>query len=371
LSFRGRISKLRAVSPSRLCVVACASLALLVSCKSRDGGGSGAAAKGSTAGSDAARVVLPPDVDASKITVTVHRAKPLPVAIERYTVALDEHFTVVRLVEVGPETPTETCARLTLAIPAGDLPAGTRMEDLRAVGVGKLVAPEDLEVTAHGEQLTISLQHLAHVLVVVPAPNITLLGTPARILLGTTRVMAQDACAEWLTPTSPRIAAIAKDPAAFAVGADGAITLTPKLGMQVVDAAGELSKPDEVLARGGGDTANTSLVLGSLFLARGNIVGLASGFVTIPRGDQTYKGLAQWAMTIIDGKRYVVDAFDPLQPRLVPLDEATTDYKLGGSRYCARSPDGSKIDRRVWAADQGSPPSGADTPSIRLTKPTQ
>jgi len=348
----------RAVSGRRLFVVACASLLVVSSCKSRGGDAGGGSSAGNTTGSDGAKLVLPAGTDASKIAVTVHPVKPLPVAIERYTLATDEHFHIVRIIELGPESPTATRGQLAVAIKPGDLPPNTQTNQLRAVGVGKHVAPEDLEVTAEGDNLEISIQHVAHVLVLAPKPDVVLLGTPAQVLVGTTRVMREDACQEWLTPTSPRIAALAKDPTTFSVGADGAITLGAKLQLMPADDGQELAKPDDVLSRGGGDSANISLVLGSLFLARGNIVGLGTGFVTYTRDGKAHRGVMQWAMTVVDGKPYFVDAIDPTAPRLVPLGEANERFQLRSGRYCHRAPDGSKVDKRVWQTTASSSPSG-------------
>ena len=349
----------RAVSGRCLAVVVVLSVISMGACKSRGedaGGGSGVV--GNTAGSDGARLALAPDVDASKITVTVLAAKPLPVAIERYTVATDEHFTLVRLVELAPENPLATRGQLRLLIAPGELPPNIAIDQLRAVGVGKHVAPEDLEVKAEGNTLVITIQHIAHVMVLAPLPGVTLIGTPAKIMVGTTRVMREDACKEWLTPTSPRIQALAKDPAKFSLGADGAITLGEKLASKPVDAEGELSKPDDVLARGGGDSANISIVLASLFLARGHAIGLGTGFVKLTRDGREHRGLWQWAMVVVEGKPYFVDAFDPAIPRLVPLGEAEERFQLRSGRYCFRTADGSPIDKSVWRTAPASSPSG-------------
>ena len=360
----------RAVSGRCLSFIAFISLLTVGACKSRGGEEGGGSAAGNAAGSAGAKLVLTGAGDASKITVSDQPTKPLPVAIERYTVATDEHFKLVKLVELGPESPTELHGKLTLTIDPATLPANTIAAQLRAVGVGKFVAPEDLTLEADGNTVTISINHVAHVMVLAPLPELTLLGTPAKILVGTTRMMTQDACQEWLTPTSPGIAAIAKDPAKFAVAADGTITLDAKLETLPVDAEGELAKPDDVLRRGGGDGANSSIVLASLFLARGNLIALVSGYMTYPHEGKTYRGLWQWAYVLLDGKPYFVDAFDPGKPRLVPLAEATTLYKLEVGRYCMRNADGSPIDKKVFRSESPSTPSGAGSgATIQVTIP--
>lgn len=338
---------LRAVSGRCLSYVTCVVMLIAGACKSRGGDAGGGSAAGNTAGSAGARLVVTGG-DASKITVTVLPEKPLPAAIERYTLATDEHFKLVKLVELGPESPTAMHGQLTLAIDPAALPPNTTVAQLRAVGVGKFVAPEDLELKAEGNTVTVSIAHVAHVMVLAPLPDATLLGTPAKILVSTPRLMTLDACHEWLTPTSQGIATLAKDTAKFVVAADGAITLTPPLKAMTVDAEGELSKPDDVLRRGGGDPGNLSIVLASLFLARGDIVALAGGFASFTREGRTYRGLWQWAMTVHEGKPYFIDTTDAADVHLVPLATATEQLKLRTVRYCSRSPDGSKVDKAVW-----------------------
>lgn len=320
-------------------------------CKSR---GKEAPAGGPTVTSGELSVTFAEGFDATRVTLRMvpppSTTMYLPQPIERYSFQVSEHFHVAKVIELMPEAAELTSAELTALLPVGISASG-----IRAVGVGTKGQPEDLAVAAVGtERVKVTVLRMGYVLLLVPNAEVTMLGTPAQILRGSSELLGkEDPCAGWLTPTSPRVSALARDPKKFAIADGGALTLDPPLAAREVDAPTRLLHADEILAAGGGDSVNTSVVLGSLLLARGYPVGLVSGIATFKRGQLTMKGFWQWAITIVDGKRYFVDAFDPASPRLVPLDAATEEHQLHQGRYCYRSPDGSPGARDAWAADSG------------------
>lgn len=284
-------------------------------------------------------------LDADKTITLKPVAATLP-SLPDMPASLADHIKPIAAFEAGPDG--LALARpgvMTMTIDPSTLPKGKTVADLRAVVVSKDGTIEDLAIlAANGNDLQVEVKHFSLLLVLVAMGAIVFTGTMAMMMRGVSEPILRRDCAKWLEPDHPEVAAIAADPNRFAIdSASGAIKLDigkPLQGMDVDQGAHTL-RVGKVLERGKGDCVNMTTLYGSLLLARGYPVRMVAGTATYKRGNKTYKGFHQWAETVIDGKAYYVDTFEPAKTRLIPVDDATTELSLERNRMCGKNPDGS------------------------------
>ncbi|MCA9673647.1 MAG: hypothetical protein KC464_01305, partial [Myxococcales bacterium] len=273
---------------------------------------------------------------------------PLAALVEpEYLERLRAEITPLRLIELGPDGQTFAHpATVTLEIRADELPPGKTLADVAAVVISKDGAVDDVPVTVVGNRLSIEVPHYSMLLTAVAVGAMALVGGMAILLRGSADPMMRRDCAKWLNPASPRVQELAADAERFKIdAATGEIHLDlgrPAVGRDVKVGAHALPA-DKVIEHPEGDCVNFSTMYGSLLLARGYPVRLVAGTAEYRRGQKTYKGFHQWAETVVDGKPYYVDTFDPDHTRLVPMAEATRDLSLGRNRMCGKNPDGSTV----------------------------
>jgi len=326
-------------------------LLIAAACGKR-GGGDG----GTSVGSGSAVLTVPRSAELpAGLVVTVLPTGEVPAPARGHAMMIGAHYKVVAVVEVGPPTAklaapsplaiTIDPARIFAEYSASDVTAAQLQADGAVVDLPiRVVSPHRLDVT---------IDRAGIVMLFGPLEKQSVLGTAADILRGSTVLLVQGDCPTWITPASPRIAALAKDPAGLVIGPDHTLGLGAKL------ADGRATTPrlhaDEILARGTADAADASVVLASLLLAKGHPVRLVSGTMMYDAAGRRHAGVQQWAEVVLEGAPWFVDARDLAKLRLIPLAAATTELKLGIGRTCPSYPPGASTDPGQWTPP--SPPS--------------
>jgi transglutaminase-like putative cysteine protease len=348
LSFRSMVERGVRERWLVLCVV------LIVAACGKRGGGAGP-----SVGSGSAVLTMPraSEVPAG-LTVTVLRSGELPASAKARSTMLEAHYKVVAVVDVGPPTAVLP-ASSTLAItidPARILPE-YEPKDLTAVQLQPAGKVADLPIrVVSGHRVDVTMDKVGTVLVIGPLEKLTVLGSTADVLRGSTETLMQGDCPTWITPGSAKVAALAKDLAGLVIGADHAIQLGTKL--LPGQTTGKRQRADEILTRGTADPVDASVVLASVLLAKGHPVRLVSGTMTYEHAGRRHAGVQQWAEVVRDGQPWFVDARDVATPRLVPLAEASENLGLRMSRSCPAYPPGASVDPGQW-----TPPAPVPAPA--------
>lgn len=289
---------------------------------------------------DGASLRLPAGTDTAKVSITVVPGATLPDVLQRTEAAINSSFHVLKVVQLTPDALEVAGADLTVKLEA---PLAPPLELSHVVAIGADAAGNvtTLPVMATPpDQLTIKLSRLSHVVLLVPVPGTTMLGTPGLIVRGATEPLLSPQCSSWITPDSAAVAALAKDPAKLVIDTKTGIQLDSLTIRDRVDEPAQSLRAEEILKSGTADRVNASIVLASLLLARGYPVRLVAGDVTLKTGEQVSKGFHQWVETVIDNASYYVDVTVPKGARLIPLAEATTTFALAVHRSCAKYPPG-------------------------------
>lgn len=287
---------------------------------------------------DGAVLELPAGTDTSKLSMRVVTT-PMPAALERATLALAEHFTVLKVLELRPDGTELGNATLVVTIASTALPAPRTLRDVVAVRADSAGRVQTLPVTVAADKLTVPVQRMGVVAFLVPLPGVTLLGTPGLLVRGATEPLLSADCTAWITPESPAIALLAADQARVLVDA-AKIQLDTLAITDRIDEAAQGLKADEILRKGTADRSNAAIVFASLLVARGLPARLVAGAASSKGPDGVSKGFHQWAETVINGVVYVVDATVPKGARLIPRAEAEKALGLVVHRSCEKSPPG-------------------------------
>lgn len=288
---------------------------------------------------------LPAGTDTSAIKVTVQPQVKLPAELEKFAVQMQKHLRLVKIVSVEPASVTfATPADLTVTIAPAEMPDKAAPADIRAFVFIDGV-PSDLEVERTDTSFRTHLVKPGHVMFTVGPRDATLLGTPALAARGASEILMDRECDKWLTPSSPRVAAAAKQ---TTIGDDKTITLPGAPAAVPYQRAGDQQHADEILEGGKADPIQQSVVYGSVLLALGHPVRLVGGDLKLERGGAKLQGFHQWAETLIDGKPWMVDTTDPAKVRLVPMAEAWKVLAIEVHRTCAAYPPGAPTDPAQW-----------------------
>ena len=286
-----------------------------------------------------------PQGTAGDVSLGVTGFGAVPTSLARVASRAAEYVVTVGGVEFKrtDTTPLPGPATLAFELAPNTLPAGRNPSSVFVVALDPGGTLSTLVPTVAGNQLTVSLPHLAAVLFVVTRPELPLLGTPGLVLGGTSKILADVECARWIAPESPQTAALAKDPAKFSIDDKQTLRLDPPLTITEIDESGQSRTSDEILKRGSGDAINASVVYGSLLAAKGYRVRLVGGLATYKVGELARKGFHQWAEVLIDGAPYYVETLDG-PPHLVPAAQAREQRKLETYRACSKIPAGATDD---------------------------
>jgi len=103
-----------------------------------------------------------------------------------------------------------------------------------------------------------------------------------------------------------------------------------------------LLKPGKFIENPSGDCVNFSNLFGCLLTAKGYPIKVVTGDASYPG----YKGGHQWVETVIDGKPYYVDTYNPSQTKLIPLNDAIKNLKLKHGTMCTDT--GPKPYDQLW-----------------------
>jgi hypothetical protein len=255
---------------------------------------------------------------------------------------LVREMAVLKSYEIGPSGTTfATPATVSLTLSEADLPPGRGFDDVGVV----LVSGENFEDvpfrrTSNG--IVVEVPHCSLLLVLTAFGGLALLGSMAMMMRGHSEPIMRRDCARWIDRDNAKLTGIANDPARFGVDTKaGTIKLDvgrPLKGKNVTQGAHAL-RPHVFIDKPEGDCVNFSGLFASLLSAKGYPVRLVAGNASYPG----YSGLHQWVETVIDGKAYYVDTFNPGATRLVPLEEANTSLKLSRTRMCGREADGTAV----------------------------
>lgn len=320
--------------------------------------GSAATPTGPTVGSGEATITLPAGVDASKITVVAKPPTELPAAAAPYKPMLEKHFKTLRVVELGPDgTQLPASGVVTVTLDPTMLPAGRSLSEVVAMSVSADGTLEQVPLTATGtNQVKVEVKHFSWLLFIMTTSLLVVSAGFVAYVKGASDSIVRKNCSDWITPDSPRVAEIAKDESAFSIDkAAGTIHLSAPLKGKDVDQGAHMLKADQVLERGVGDCVNMSTVLASLLAAKGYPVKLVAGGAHYKTTDgKEVQGLHQWAETVIDGKPYYVDTFNPSQMKLIPLHEATANLNLARGRMCGKD-GGGNYDAHWYDAHEAGP----------------
>ena len=262
-----------------------------------------------------------------------------------YRAAIAKQLHVSAVFEAGPDAlELAKPGVLTVTIAPGDLPKGKTLADVRAVAVSKDGSVEDLTILGtNGNDIRVAVKHFSFLVFAVALGAIAFTGALALMMRGVSEPLLRRDCAKWLEPDHAEVARLAADPNRFSIDTKtGAVKLDigkPLRGMDVDQGAHTL-RVGAIIERGMGDCVNMTTLFGSLLVAKGNPVRMVAGTATYERGNKTYQGFHQWAETVIDGKAYYVDTFDPAGTKLIPIDQATAELALERNRMCGKNADG-------------------------------
>jgi len=309
----------------------------------------GSSSGGPSVGSGSAVLTLPSSAELPPgLAVTVRSTGELPPLARPRQVGIAEHYTVVAVVDVGPATAKlPGLSSLAITIDPARILAEYTTKDVTAAQLQPGGAVVDLPLRVVSDhRIDVTVEQPGTVMLVGPLEKLTVLGSTADAIRGSTNLLLQGDCTSWITPTSPKVTALARDPGGFEIAADRAI----KLGVTL--APGPATTPrlhaDEILARGTADSADASLVLASLLLAKGHPVRLVSGSMSFEQDMRRHTGVQQWTEVVLEGQPWFVDARELGQLRLVPLADATRDLSLKIARSCPGYPAGMNPSSVSW-----------------------
>ena len=304
--------------------------------KRRDGG----ANDGTTIGSGSAVLTLPAGTEVPVALAVTSKPSVLPPAAERFSMMVSRHYAIVAVVDVAPAAATLAHpGLLAITIDPTRIPRGHSTADVTAVQLQPEIKLVDLAVRVYGPQrIEVAIDHGGTVLLLAPLENLHVIGASSQVVRGSSEILMKGDCTTWITAGSPRIAALANHPAGLVIDADHSIKLGAKL--EAGAASPELLHADQLLERGVADSAEISVVLASLLLAKGNPVRLVSGTMAYEQGGARFAGVQQWAEVLLDGAPWFVDVRDLGKPHLVPLADAVKQLSLVTGRSCAAYPPG-------------------------------
>ena len=249
-----------------------------------------------------------------------------------------DNFKLLRLYEIGPEGKIfDTPGKIEISIPKNELPAGKNYNDLLAIMVsGNNVEMIPFEVTEEG--IKVKVEHCSYILIPV-----LILGGVATVIFGTALANVKKGadhvfkkkCADWTDIENEKNAPlkeILKDPSKFKIGKDGTLSLDvgkPLKGKDI-GMGNHLLKPGEFINKPEGDCVNFSNLFGCLLKAKGYEVRVVAGKATYPSAS----GGHQWVEVIYNGKPHYLDTYNPASAKLIPLDEATKQFKLQPGTVC-------------------------------------
>ena len=304
---------------------------------------------GSTVGSGSGVLTLPAGSSVSGLTVTVKPATGIAPAMQRYQLMLSQHFTVIAVVEVGPPTVAlPGPSTLAITFDAKRILNGRTTADVAAVQLQKDARVADLAARVFNPtRLDVTIAEPGTVLLVQPLEHLTLIGSPAQVIRGSSAFVLKGDCSKQLGVAGPRIEALAKDPNGVVVDAEKNVKLSAKL--EPAPAHPDGLTPDGVLDRGAADPGELALVLAAVWRAQGHAVQIASGQMAYEAGGKKLAGVGQWALVQLEGKPYVADTRDFSSVKLVPAAEATKQLGLTISRTCASYPPGVDARKIDWS----------------------
>ena len=337
-------------------LVLCMLLVAAACGKKHDGAGAG-----TTVGSGSAVLTLPAGTSPpAGLAVAIKLASELPEPLRRYSLMIGMHYEVVAVVDVTPPTATLAApAPMAIRIDPARIPKGHAVDSITAIELLAGGALVDLPVRVFGpQQVDVTLDRGGTIMLLAPLEGITVVGASALVVRGVSSLVMKGDCTSWITPSSPRVAALAHDPAGLVIDKDHAIHLATKLAP---GAPGDALHADDILGKGTADPAEASVVLASVLLAQGHSVRIASGALAYEQGGVHYRGVLQWAEVMLDGAPWFVDAREVASPRLVPMSEAIKQLKLSAGRTCAMYPPGASTSGEQWnVAAPGPAPEAPD-----------
>lgn len=249
-----------------------------------------------------------------------------------------DNFKLLRLYEIGPEGKKfDSPGKIEVAIPKNELPSGKNYDDLLAVMVSdNKVEMIPFEITDNG--IKVKVEHCSYM-----AIPILILGGVATIIFGTALANVKKGsdpvfkkkCADWTDIENEKNAPlkeILKDPSKFKIGKDGTLSLDvgKPLKGKGIGMGNHLLKPGEFINKPEGDCVNFSNLFGCLLKAKRYEVRVVAGKATYP----SESGGHQWVEVIYNGKPHYLDTYNPSSAKLIPLDEATKQFKLQPGTMC-------------------------------------
>lgn len=249
-----------------------------------------------------------------------------------------DNFKLLRLYEIGPEGKKfDKAGEIEITIPKNELPAGKTYDNIVAVMIsGNEVEIVPFSVTDNGIKVKVEhCSYLAIPILIVGTAALAIFGKAlANIKKGSDPVFKKK-CADWIDINHAQnepLKKIIDDPDNFKINDDGTLSLDvgKPLKGKGIGMGNHLLKPGEFINKPEGDCVNFSNLFGCLLKAKGYQVRVVAGKATYP----SESGGHQWVEVIYNGKPHYLDTYNPSSAKLIPLDEATKQFKLQPGTMC-------------------------------------
>ena len=256
---------------------------------------------------------------------------------------ITDSFKLLRVYQIGPEGQKFTTpGTVQISVRESELPHGRELNEIFAVLLSN-GETEIIPVTPIENGIQIEVQHCSSLAILIATAAVVI---PGMILMG--QMLAgikkgvdpvfKKSCKNWTDPynsDNENIRKIANDPSKFKINTDGSIFLDvgkPMKGKNI-GMGNHLLKPGKFIENPSGDCVNFSNLFGCLLTAKSYPIKVVTGNASYPG----YSGGHQWVETVIDGKPYYVDTYNPSQAKLIPLDEAIKNLKLKHGTMCTET----------------------------------
>lgn len=239
---------------------------------------------------------------------------------------------VLRAYEIGPNGQIfDSPGKIDVVISESELPKGKSINDLEVLLLsnGEFEALP-FEKTEKG--ITIKIPHCSGLLIGVTVSGVGLIAALTMAMKVQSEPIERADCAKWIDPNNQKIKEIANDSKRFNINSKGDIYLDlgKKMKGMNVGQGNHFLKPKQFIEKPEGDCVNFSSLFGSFLAAKGYPIRVVAGNANYP----TYSGGHQWIETVIDGRIYYLDTFNPNKAKLVPIEVARKQYKLEAGKMC-------------------------------------